>query len=62
MGHRDIVDTEPYDGNVWKMLLGAINKWFDDDPKEDGKNDLATDGNNYTLGHPPTLNRRSQME
>ena len=28
---RDIVDTEPYDGNVWKMLLGPINDWFDDD-------------------------------
>ncbi|KAM0797870.1 hypothetical protein BDR22DRAFT_428266 [Usnea florida] len=27
----DIVDTEPSNGNVWKMLLGAINNWFDDD-------------------------------
>ncbi|KAF7512559.1 hypothetical protein GJ744_000820 [Endocarpon pusillum] len=27
----DIVDTEPADGNVWKMLLGAVDKWFDDD-------------------------------
>ncbi|OCL06940.1 hypothetical protein AOQ84DRAFT_67856, partial [Glonium stellatum] len=26
----DIVDTEPFTGgNVWKMLLGAINPWFD---------------------------------
>lgn len=25
----DIVDTEPQDGNVWKMLLGAINDSFD---------------------------------
>ncbi|KAH8764701.1 hypothetical protein F5882DRAFT_247628, partial [Hyaloscypha sp. PMI_1271] len=25
----DIVDTEPSKGNVWKMLLGAINPWFD---------------------------------
>ncbi len=27
----DIVDTEPSSGNVWKMFLGAIDKWFDDD-------------------------------
>lgn len=29
---RDLVDTEKYDGNVWKMLLGAINPSFDDEP------------------------------
>jgi hypothetical protein len=30
--HRDIVDTEPFqNGNTWKMLLGAIDPWFDDD-------------------------------
>lgn len=29
---RDIVDTEPSSGNVWKMLLGSTNKWFDQDP------------------------------
>ncbi len=34
------------------MLLGAINKWFDDDPRDDRKNDLATNGNKHTLGHP----------
>jgi hypothetical protein len=29
---RDHVDTEPFlKGNLWKMLLGAINDWFDDD-------------------------------
>lgn len=27
--NRDIVDTEPSVGNVWKMLLGAVNAWFD---------------------------------
>lgn len=27
----DIVDTEPWNGNIWKMLLGPINPWFDDD-------------------------------
>ena len=29
--YRDIIDTTPADGNVWKMLLGAVNDWFDDD-------------------------------
>jgi hypothetical protein len=31
--HRvlDIVDTEPFHGDIMKMLLGAINPWFDDD-------------------------------
>ncbi|MCJ1271366.1 hypothetical protein MMC22_011266 [Lobaria immixta] len=30
---RDIVDTEPFEGgNVLKMLLGAVDNWFDDDP------------------------------
>lgn len=27
--YRDIVDTTPSDGNVWKMLLGAINDTYD---------------------------------
>ncbi|KAL8691019.1 MAG: hypothetical protein Q9218_003673 [Villophora microphyllina] len=29
----DVIDTTPADGNVWKMLLGAVNDWFDDDHK-----------------------------
>lgn len=28
---RDIVDTEPWDGNMLKMLLGAFNPFFDGD-------------------------------
>src|SRR3954468_24893223 len=29
LGSRDIVDTEPFEnGNVWKMLLGAVFDWF----------------------------------
>jgi hypothetical protein len=33
LGSRDIVDTEPFlNGNLWKMLLGAVFDWFDDDP------------------------------
>jgi hypothetical protein len=32
--NRDIVDTEPSNGNVWKMLLGAINPTFGDDNHE----------------------------
>ncbi|KAI9709972.1 MAG: hypothetical protein M1820_003050 [Bogoriella megaspora] len=30
----DIVDTEPSNGNLWKILLGSIKKWFDDDHDE----------------------------
>ncbi|KAL9082442.1 MAG: hypothetical protein Q9165_008894 [Trypethelium subeluteriae] len=26
---RDIIDTEHSTGNFWKMLLGSINRWFD---------------------------------
>ncbi|KAL9033583.1 MAG: hypothetical protein Q9180_005869, partial [Flavoplaca navasiana] len=37
----DVVDTTSADGNVWKMLLGAVNDWYDndgdsDDDDEDG--------------------------
>lgn len=32
----DIVDHTPANGNVWKMLHGAINPWFDDDDTEEG--------------------------
>ena len=35
LGCRDIVDTEPANGNVWKMLLGAIMEWFDNDAPMD---------------------------
>ncbi|KAK6433898.1 hypothetical protein LTR95_009923 [Oleoguttula sp. CCFEE 5521] len=35
---RDIVDTEPVEGgNIWKMLLGAINERFDDDGDDYGE-------------------------
>lgn len=30
----DIVDHTYWNGNVWKMLLGPINDWYDDDPPE----------------------------
>lgn len=30
--NRDIVDHTYWNGNVWKMLLGALNDWYDDDP------------------------------
>ena len=36
LGRRDIVDTEPADGNVLKMLLGVIMELFDDDPPISG--------------------------
>ncbi|KAF2115661.1 hypothetical protein BDV96DRAFT_645853 [Lophiotrema nucula] len=32
---KDIVDTEPSSGNIWKMLLGSIDPWWDDDDPPD---------------------------
>jgi hypothetical protein len=29
---RDIIDTTPYDGNVYKMLLGSFDSSWDDEP------------------------------
>ena len=34
--YRDVVDTTSADGNVWKMLLGAVNDWYDNDHDGDG--------------------------
>ena len=31
MKSRDVIDAEPWNGNIWKMLHGAINPWFDAD-------------------------------
>ena len=42
MVYRDIVDTEPADGNVYKMMLGAINPWFDGDIVEECSNGVTT--------------------
>jgi hypothetical protein len=39
--HRDIVDTEPATGNVWKMLLGNFVDEFDHAGDEDS--DTAED-------------------
>ena len=33
--HRDLIDTTPSNGNVWKMLLGPVNDTFDDDSYDD---------------------------
>ena len=33
--NSDIIDTEPFsNGNLLKMLLGAVSDWFDDDEDE----------------------------
>jgi hypothetical protein len=32
--NRDIVDHTPFNGNLWKMILGAIDEDFDDDPDD----------------------------
>ena len=37
--HRDIIDTTPANGSVWKMLLGAVNDTFDDDPNDEENGD-----------------------
>ena len=29
--HRDVVDTEDFDGDVWKMLIGPLDPVFDND-------------------------------
>ncbi|KAL8881305.1 MAG: hypothetical protein Q9198_001470 [Flavoplaca austrocitrina] len=31
----DVIDTTSADGNVWKMLLGAVNDWYNDDRDSD---------------------------
>ena len=39
--YRDVIDTTPANGSVWKMLLGAVNDTFDDDPNdEDSENEI----------------------
>ena len=35
--YRDVVDTTSADGNVWKMLFGAVNDLYDND--HDGDSD-----------------------
>lgn len=52
--HRDVIDTTPANGNVWKMLLGPVNDTYDDDPsdEEDFKENKMPHGhriNNATL-------------
>lgn len=36
---RDIIDTTPANGSVWKMLLGAVNDTFNDDPNDEENED-----------------------
>ncbi|KAH7409344.1 kinase-like domain-containing protein [Cadophora sp. MPI-SDFR-AT-0126] len=42
----DIVDTEPSNGNVWKMLLGSIDPYFDNSDDDDDDDD-DDDENDY---------------
>lgn len=46
---RDIVDTEPYNGNVWKMLLGSVNDWLDDDDSGATVEEISLDPNSTTV-------------
>ncbi|KAL0261744.1 hypothetical protein SLS55_003174 [Diplodia seriata] len=51
-GHySDIVDVEPCDGNVWKMLLGSIPDYLDDDPVYHG----TTSSPRYHIRNSQTL-------
>ena len=34
--YRDIVDTTEWDGNVYKMLFGALNSDYDSDYEDEG--------------------------
>ncbi|RDW85934.1 hypothetical protein BP5796_04259 [Coleophoma crateriformis] len=43
---RDIIDHEPSTGNIWKMLFGATDPWFDDDKKYDQGIDKSLNGQN----------------
>jgi hypothetical protein len=46
---RDFVDTERSDGNVFKMLLGAVNSLFDDDD-DDNEDDDGGGGDDDNAG------------
>ncbi|KAL8866526.1 MAG: hypothetical protein Q9174_006252 [Haloplaca sp. 1 TL-2023] len=53
----DVADTTPANGNVWKMLLGAVNDWYDNDGDcDDDDDDDVDDDNNdnaYTIKSRP---------
>ncbi|KAL0253078.1 hypothetical protein SLS55_010528 [Diplodia seriata] len=49
---RDIVDTETADGNVWKMLLGSINKQFDEDEEEQSPDGFDRSASVRKSAHP----------
>jgi hypothetical protein len=40
---RDICDTTPYNDNVWKMLLGSINPYWDADKQQNRISHLSSD-------------------
>lgn len=46
----DIVDTEPANGNFWKILLGATNKWFDNSDVPQYANGSANTGAGASQG------------
>jgi hypothetical protein len=60
--NRDIVDTEPYYGDVWKMLLGPFDPVLDNDPVPDNdpvlNKDLELD-NDLDLDNDPDLDNDS---
>ncbi|KAL8755893.1 MAG: hypothetical protein Q9199_003320 [Rusavskia elegans] len=50
--YQDIVDTEPVNGNLGKILFGAVNAWFDDDDEP---------SNGLELGSPSAPKRSAQQ-
>ena len=44
--YRDIIDTTPADGDVWKMLLGAIDPTYD----SIGENGVAREQDEFIAG------------
>lgn len=48
----DIVDVTPTSGNVWKMLLGAVNEWFSDDDSNDHEDTPREDHSSEVIPKP----------
>ena len=60
---RDIIDTTPADGNVYKMLLGAVSEWFGDDcnPLLSGSRSGSTESMDIPQGYTLTTRESRQL-
>ncbi|KAK0653691.1 kinase-like domain-containing protein [Cercophora samala] len=50
----DVIDTEPWEGNPHKMLLGSIKSAFDGQSTPDMRSPLISNGSNYSYSHQST--------